>query len=76
MLTDEEEELFKATFHNLLHSSRPIVMDAVNDLIKKTPKLRHLQTKFSNRQLADKVRTLRKALNRQSERKRLKKRNK
>ena len=72
LLTIQEDELFKETFYNLIHSSKPIVMEHVIDIIKKKPKLQHLTKKFTNRQLADKVRTIRKAVARENEKKKIK----
>ena len=60
LLTIQEDELFKETFYNSIHSSKPIVMQHVIEIIKK-PKLQHLTKKFTNCQLADKVRMTRKA---------------
>ena len=76
LLTVEEGESFKACFYGLIHSSKPIAMERVIPLINKTPKIQHLTNKFTNRQLADKVRTMRKAVARVNERKRLGRKNK
>lgn len=74
LLTVEEEETFNATFLKLIKSTKPISMKDVVNVISKTPKLCHLLTNFTHRQLADKVRSMRKAMVRDKERKSLRKR--
>jgi hypothetical protein len=71
LLTVDEENVFKDTFHGVIHSSKPINTDHVCEVVKKHPKLKHLTNMFSNRQLADRVRTARKAVSRVNERKAL-----
>ena len=73
LLTVEEDETFNAAFSKLLKSSRPSYMKNVAEVTKENPKLCHLLTKFTHRQLADKVRSIRKAMVRDKERKSLKK---
>ena len=73
LLTVEEDETFNAAFSKLLKSSKPIYMKNVAEVIKENPKLCHLLTKFTHRQLADKVRSMREAMARDKERKSLKK---
>ena len=73
LLTIEEEEIFSALFSKLAQSSKPINMDDVAKMIKKTPKLRSLRSRHTDRQLADRVRTMRKAFRRTAEKNSLKK---
>jgi hypothetical protein len=69
----EEDATFHAAFLKLVKSSQPIHMKNIAKVIRKNPKLCHLLTKFTHRQLADKVRSMRKAMVRDNERKSLKK---
>ena len=72
LLTIEEDAVFNIVFFKLAHSSKPINMkEVVND----EPRLRQLKTRFTNRQLADRVRTLRKAILWTRSKNNLKKRN-
>ncbi|XP_028394544.1 uncharacterized protein LOC114518752 [Dendronephthya gigantea] len=72
LLTIEEEHLFTKTFSKLLHSSKPVVMKKVIETLQKTPGLSHLLETFTHRQLADRVRSERKAIVRTKQKKKLK----
>ena len=73
LLTLEEDETFNDAFKKLVKSSKPISMKHVAEVIEKNTKLRHLLKTFTHRQLADRVRSMRKAMFRVNERKCLKK---
>lgn len=68
LLTVEEEEVFTAMFSSLIKSSKPINQNEVVKMIEKEPKLSDLSSRLSNRQIADRVRTMRKAFIRKVER--------
>ena len=76
LLTIEEDEVFNTVFSKLAHSSKPINMKDVAKVVNDEPRLRQLQTRFTDRQLADRVRTLRKAVLRTRNKNNLKKRKK
>ena len=61
LLTIEEDGIFSTTFSKLIHSSSPICTKDVAATIKRQPKLCHLLKKFTARQWADKVHSMRKA---------------
>ncbi len=61
LLTIGEDEMFNSTFSTLIRSSKPIAMKKVVAMVEKEAKLSHLLDSFTHRQLADKVRSLRKA---------------
>ena len=67
LLTVEEDEIFNETFSTLIRSSKPIITKDVVKMIKKEPKLCELPSRLTNRQMADTVRTRRKALLRTNE---------
>ena len=73
LLTVEEDDAFHDAFKKLVKSSKPIFMKEVAEVIKKNTKLCHLLRNFTHRQLADRVRSMRKAMLREKERKSLKK---
>jgi hypothetical protein len=62
LLTIEEYEVFEAAFSKLARSSRPINMKDVVRTINKEPKLRQLQERLTDRQMVDRVCTMRKAI--------------
>ena len=73
LLTIEEDEVFNTVFSKLAHSSKPIHMKDVAKVGNDEPRLRQLKTRFTDRQLADRVRTLRKAILRTRSKSNLKK---
>ena len=73
LLTVEEDETFHDAFKKLVKSSKPIYMKHVAEVIKKNTKLCHLLKNFTHRQLADRVRSMRKATLQEKARKSLKK---
>ena len=74
LLTIEEDEV--SIFSKLAHSSKPINMKDVAKVVNDEPRLRQLQARLTDCQLADRVRTLRKAILRTRNKKNLKKRKK
>lgn len=70
----EEDEIFNSTFSKLIQSSKPIETKKVVAMIKKEAKLCHLLNSFTHRQMADKVRSLRKAYIQANSKKKLGKR--
>jgi hypothetical protein len=57
--------LFNTVFKKIIHSSKQITQKAVYDVLTPESQLFHLTKQFTFRQLADKVRTARRARNNQ-----------
>ena len=69
LLADDEYETFYKLFKDLIESKKPISKAMVKERIEGEPKLCHLLKKYSLLQLADKVRTERRIIARNSSRK-------
>jgi hypothetical protein len=69
----EEDHLFNQTFSKLIRSTKTISMKTVAETVQKDPKLSHLLKTMTHRQLADRVRSERKAIVRADQRKELQK---
>ena len=64
LMNEEDIVKFRALFNDLIHSKKPIKRDFVREQIEKSSALKHLLDKCSIVQLADKVRTERKIVER------------